>query len=70
MEHFLFFLYPQDQKRVDFAIFWLLASRKEENFYLQVEKVEKVDSGIPELEAMKTKVVVTETVAVTDTDTF
>ena len=24
-----FFLYPQDQKRVDFAIFWLLASRKE-----------------------------------------
>ena len=42
----IFFLYPQDQKRVDFAIFWLLASRKEENFYLQVEKV---DSGIPDL---------------------
>ena len=49
LERFLFFLYPQDQKRVDFAIFWLLASRKEENFYLQVEKVEKVDSGIPGL---------------------
>ena len=49
LEHFLFFLYPQDQKRVDFAIFWLLASRKEENFYLQVEKVEKVDSGNPAL---------------------
>ena len=47
LEHFLFFLCPQDQKRVDFAIFWLLASRKEENFYLQVEKVEKVDSGTP-----------------------
>ena len=51
LEHFLFFLYPQDQKRVDFAIFWLLASRKEENFYLQVEKVEKVDSGTPGLSA-------------------
>ena len=47
LEHFLFFLYPQDQKRVDFAIFWLLASRKEENFYLQVEKV---DSGIPDIQ--------------------
>ena len=45
----IFFSYPQDQKRVDFAIFWLLASRKEENFYLQVEKVEKVDSGNPDL---------------------
>ena len=50
LEHLLFLLYPQDQKRVDFAIFWLLASRKEENFYLQVEKVEKVDSGIPDVE--------------------
>ena len=47
---FSIFLYPQDQKRVDFAIFWLLASRKEENFYLQVEKVEKVDSGTPVLQ--------------------
>ena len=54
LEHFLFFLYPQDQKRVDFAIFWLLASRKEENFYLQVEKVEKVDSGTPVLEYILT----------------
>mgnify|MGYP003324658153 CR=1 FL=1 len=40
---------PLTAKKVELAILRLLASRKSRIFYLQVETVEKVDSGMAEL---------------------